>query len=64
MYNTSSTEVIYWSNNRVVGVTSGFRVPANTSISQRIPEDDPRVEVWIVAGAGSISVYVYEGFGK
>jgi len=66
IYNTNTSVGLWWSTSRLPSYTgtpqSGFFIPPNTAFTLKVPEDDPSQEVWIVC-AGSILLYIYEGFG-
>lgn len=61
IYNTDGANPVYWSNTRMSGTTSGFRIPAGGQFTAKIPEDDPKKEVHIY-GTAAVDLYVYEGF--
>lgn len=63
IYNIDGANPVYWSNTRMSGTSSGFRIPAGGSFTLKIPEDDPRKEVHIYA-SNVVVMYVYEGFGE
>lgn len=62
IYNMDAANPIYWNNTVMSSVGSGFRIPANTSFTLKIPEDDPRQEVHVYA-ANVCVLSLYEGFG-
>ncbi len=61
IYNTSTAEECLWSNNYMHGQTSGFKIPSASNVGLKVPEDDPRKEVFI-RGVGGGTLYIYEGF--
>jgi len=63
IYNTHASGNVYWGNTRVASSSSGFKVPANTAFTLKLPEDDPTKEVWVYPEA-SLNLFVYEGFAE
>jgi len=64
LYNGDSSDSMYWNVNRPSSNTDGFIIPANTAITLKIPEDDPRQELWFSCNALINSVYIYQGFNR
>lgn len=62
IYNNHASATVYISGSRGMG-TRGFPIRGRSFVSFNIPEDDPRLEVWIISDTATTSVRYYEGMG-
>jgi len=63
IYNNSAN-IVYWANSRdMCQEGSGFPIKSGVSFSLKIPEDDPRPEIWLVANVAASDTAIYEGYG-
>ena len=63
LYNNHATQVIYLNRSQGVSTTNGFPIPAGGSVVMKIPEDDPRGELWAIADGAATDLRFVESFG-
>jgi len=64
IYNNSAN-TIYWAYSRDgCSAASGFPILSGGFFGLKIPEDDPTLEVWIVAAGAGSDIAIYQGFRR
>lgn len=64
IYNLDALAIVYVRFKKGVVIANGFPILPNGSMSLKIPEDDPTLDVWAIADTATTPIVVYEGFGR